>query len=174
MPSPTLINGDVIVAGRLSPSALDVPPNSLNDSSWSTSPSNRLTANKIIQQFPRSHSQAAATDATTETRIIHVAKGAGTVAQCAAAVLVAPATGNKQITIDLQKSTGGAAFATMLNAPVTIAAAQAALTQYQATLAPTPTYAAGDILAVVITASGSTGTQAQGAIAEAVLQENPS
>jgi hypothetical protein len=103
-----------------------------------------------------------------------VAKGAGQINEFAAAVDAVPAGGDKAVTVDLQKSTGGGAFATLLTAVITINSASSAKTKYTGTLVATPTFVAGDLLRIVVALTGTTGNQAQGLVARAVVQENPS
>lgn len=173
MSQPSVLQGDLIVFGNLSSSGLDVPAGAIGNAEISTSVAERIAAAKLVHQFPASARQVHGTDVVARTEIIHIAKGAGTVAEFSAAVTAIAAEGDKSLTVDLQKSTGGGAFATLLAAPIAIDASEAALTKYTATLVVSPTYVAGDLLAVVVTVAGSEETQSQGLAAVAMLQENP-
>lgn len=173
MSTPSVHQGDHYFVGTVSCGGLDVPAGAIADSNFSSAATARLDAAKAVHQFPIGYDQDDGADVATKTRKIHLARGAGTVLEFAVVVAVAPAGGNKAIAIDLQKSTGGGAFTSLLNAPVAIDSSKSALTKYLATLITTPTYTANDILEVVVTASGNTGNQAQGMAAVAMLAENP-
>ncbi len=86
--------------------------------------------------------------------------------------LTTPPTGAMQFTVDLQRSTAGGAFASILTGPVTITSANTARQTVQAALAATA-YLAGDQFQVVVTPSGGSGTQAQGLAASLWVRENP-
>lgn len=83
-----------------------------------------------------------------------------------AAVATAP-TSTDYVHVDLQRSTGGGAFATTLGAVIAITSSSSAKTIYTAT--PTSTLVAGDLLEVIITVSG---TSAQGLLVGWTTQES--
>jgi hypothetical protein len=175
MSAPNVFQGDVYVTGTLSCGGLDVPAAAIGDAKFSSAASDRLAAAKAIHQFPVSYGQDDGADVASKTTKIHLARGAGTVLEFAIETTIAPAGNgcNKQFTVDLQKSTAGGAFSSLLNTPLVIDSTKTALTKYLAVLATTPTYAANDILQEVVTASGNTGNQAQGMLGVAMLAENP-
>ncbi len=76
------------------------------------------------------------------------------------------------ITIDVHRSTGGGAFATILTAPITFTNTDS-LRTYKVVTPNTTALLAGDILRVIITVAHSTGTQAQGLIVVVDWQEAP-
>lgn len=89
------------------------------------------------------------------------------------AACITKATTDKTTTIDLKRSTGGGAFATMLSAVITKSTADTDRVFEAATLASTA-LVAGDILqAVVAVTAGTGGNQNKGLIVELVFTEDP-
>ena len=77
------------------------------------------------------------------------------------------------MTVDLKKSSGGGAFASVLTAALVINSATAVRTAVAAVLdAAKDDYAAGDVFEVVVSVSG-TGTQAQGLVVTVFFEERP-
>jgi hypothetical protein len=132
-----------------------------------------IAATKLQHQFPIHLSTAGGTAVTAVTNIVHIARGAGTVVSVEAALATVPTgTGtDKTVTIDVQKSTGGAAFATLLSSTIVLDSGNTDRVAEAGTLAATPTYADGDLIQIVVTVSGSTGTQGTGLIVTAFVQE---
>lgn len=115
-----------------------------------------FAADKLDHRYNPTESQPN-TAATAETRVLYRARAAGKVLAFDAGALVA-ATGNSTVTVDLQKSTGGAAFATVLTGTVQLTSASAAIVPVVGSLVVTPTYVAGDVFRIVQTISAGTGT----------------
>lgn len=118
-----------------------------------------IDGDKFTQRFVAVYNQATGSDVTTETRIVYTGRKAGILT----AVTVFPSTaptggGDKKFTVDVQKSTGAGAFATVLSSVVTVDDSSVDRTSQSATINPAA-YLAGDTYEVIITASGSTGTQ---------------
>ncbi len=175
MSLPNVIQGDVQVTGTLSASAFDLSPGDCKNSNFSSAVTDRLDANKAIHPFAVSHAQKNGTDAVSETLNKHIARGAGTLVSFQVVADAVPSgTGvDKQVTADFQKW-NGSTWSSLLTAVITIDSSKTAKTVYSATLIGTPTYLAGELLRIVFTASGSTGSQAQGICAVAMVQEQPS
>jgi hypothetical protein len=105
------------------------------------------------------------TTATTETKVVATIRGAtGTLKGFVAGAIVAPLT-TATVTLDLKKSTGGGAFASVLSAPITIDNANVDRVVEAATIAGA-TLTAGDVLEIVVTATASGGTLPTGVFAE--------
>jgi hypothetical protein len=104
------------------------------------------------------------TTATTETRVLHVAKGAGTVVAFSAGSIVANLT-TATVTVDLKKN-----GTTVLSGVITLDNANVAYTPEAGTISVAP-YVAGDVFTVVITATASGGTLATGAYCSASFDE---
>lgn len=80
---------------------------------------------------------------------------------------ITPPTTTDTVHVDLQRSTGGAAFATTLAATIAFTSSSVARTILTAT--PTSTLVQGDLLQIVVTV---TGTSAQGLIAGFTTRES--
>lgn len=129
-----------------------------------------ISASKLIHEISKCSPKASGTDVTAGTEMIHTAKGSGSISAFKVAVDTAPTGGDKAYTVDLKKSTGAGAFATVLSAVVTVNSSSTTRTVYSGTVS-SATYAAGDIFEVVWAVSGSTGSQGQGALAEVFFEE---
>jgi hypothetical protein len=150
-------------------STLYIPAGSITNAEIASSAA--IGAGKVVQEFARDSRQANGADVASKTELIHTARAAGTIGALKVALTTAPTGGNKKFTVDLQKSTGGGAFATVLSAVVDIDNTDTSLTVVSGTLAASA-YVSGDIFAIVWTASGTTGNQGQGAIAEVFFEES--
>lgn len=128
---------------------------------------------KMRHRHAVSYGQKNGTDVTTETKMVHIAKAAGTIQTIEVVSATAPTGGDKAFTVDLHKSTGGGAFATVLSAVVTVNSSDTDRVIEAGTLS-TATYADGDIFAIVVTTSGSTGSQGQGLCVTVNFDEQPS
>jgi hypothetical protein len=148
--------------------SVPIPAGSLTDDAIASAAA--IAATKVVQEITGKAAQNGGADVAAATTPIHAAYKAGTVVGFRVAILTAPTGGDKAFTVDLKKSTGGGAFASILSAVVTIDSSKANNTTYSATIS-SGSYSAGDILQVVVAASGSTGSQGQGVIAEAILHE---
>lgn len=74
------------------------------------------------------------------------------------------------VTIDVQKSTGGGAFATILSATLTFTNTDTLRTAKVGTIS-TAGLVTGDILRIIVTVAHTTGTQAQGLVVTVNWQE---
>lgn len=131
-----------------------------------------IEATKLQQQYRLGYAQAEGSDVVSETKPIDICL-AGNVAIVAVEVcpITAPTGGDKQYTVDVEKSTGGGAFATVLSSVVTVSSSSTDRTVQAGTVSVT-TAAQGDLFRVVVTASGSTGSQGQGLIVTLTIRED--
>ena len=149
--------------------------NSIDARAISDDANNRLEASKQVHRVDPEYSQAPGTNVVSETKLLRLARGAGELKAFEVRPIVAPAGGDLQYTVDLQKAVdGSSSWTSLLDAVLTIDSSSADETKEGATLAATPTYAAGDALRIVVTVSGSTGTQGQGMVVLAAIEEQPS
>lgn len=147
-----------------------LPASSVDENTLTTAA--LLPASKLVARFAKDHRQASGTAVVAKTELIHIAKYAGIVKSVEAAIDDA-ITGDNTVVIDVQKSTSGGAFATVLTATLTINSASAAQTAIAATVDATKDdYVAGDVFEVVVTVTGS-GTQAQGLNVTVFFEESP-
>lgn len=115
---------------------------------------------------------ASATTITALTKEVYVVKGAnGTLLGFTAAIIGTIATGaDRTVTVDLHKSTGAAAFATVLSATIGFTNASVLRTAASGTFSST-SLVAGDLLRVVVTVAGAAGNQALGLVCSLQLRE---
>lgn len=104
--------------------------------------------------------------------MIHIARASGTL-KAFEAIIATVATGaDRTVTVDLQKSTGSGAFATVLSATIGFTNASAVRTIASGTISGT-TFVDGDIFQIVVTVAGAAGNQAQGLLVALNFEENP-
>ena len=96
------------------------------------------------------------------TQWLHIVRGSiGTIVGFEAAIAVVASDVSRTVTVDLQKSTGGAAFATVCSGTIGFTNASSVRVPVAATFSST-SLVDGDILQVVVTVAGGSGTQATG------------
>jgi len=134
-----------------------------------------IAATKLVHRHAISHGQANGSDVTSETKLLHIAKAAATVQLIEVRPTTVPSGGDKQFTVDIQKATNGSSsWTSLLSAVVTVSTSSTNDTRQVGTLIGSPTLVDDDALRVVITASGTTGTQGQGFVVTVNLDEDPS
>lgn len=168
-----VINNDLHVNGNFTCKTFDPPDGSLTNSHFSASAD--IDATKVEHQIPLDYQQVPGTAILAATSDLHIVHGAGgSVVSFRAAVTGAIATGaDRTVNVDLQKSTGAGAFATILSATLLFNNVSVLRTVGSAAIA-TPALVAGDILRVVVAVAGSAGNQAQGLIVTATIREDAS
>ena len=139
-----------------------VPDGSFGNAQIGTT--NPIAANKVDHQYAPILAQVDGSAASAETRVVHVAKAAGTVEQFQAGPVVA-ATGDSTVTIDLHKN-----GSSILTATITIDNGDAAYAKVPAAI-DDDEYVAGDVFEIVITVSAGTGTLPQGVWAQPIFRE---
>lgn len=150
---------------------VNLPANTVDEDDLKTA--TLFPAANLVTRFAKDHRQATGTAVVSVTEEIHIAKYAGVVQSIEAAVSQLP-TGDYTVTVDLQKSTAGGAFTTVLSATFDIDAADTVRVAVAGTVDSTKDdYVAGDIFRVVVTAAGASGTQAQGLNVTVFFEENP-
>lgn len=166
--------GDLHVTGALSSTRLRLPAGSVDDQAVTGDPPG-IGADKIIHRIPLARQLAApatAVAAVTELVYICQAIGGATIRRIEAAV-VTPATGNdRTVTVDLQRSTGGGAFASVLTAPIAFDDESDALTAVAGAIAA-DTLDEGDLLQIVVGVAGSDADQAKGLLVSVLVDEAP-
>lgn len=172
MPSNTF-EGDLRVTGTLSPLRFNAPAGSITDAAIAVNPNSPIDNGKVKHQFPISYSQTGTI--SDDTAYLLIARGSsGALITLEAAVTEAVATDlSRTVTIDLQKSSGGGSFSTVLTGTFQFTSSSVLRTVYAATIS-TPAYLDGDLFRLVITVAGSAGSQAQGLLITLFVAENPS
>ena len=88
------------------------------------------------------------------TTLLHLFRMSATLSDVEACV-VGAATGDRTVTVDIEKSTGAGPFATIMSTTIDISSSTAALTA----VFSDSTILDGDILRAVVTIGGATGTE---------------
>lgn len=114
-----------------------------------------------------------ATAIAAKTELLKIVRGAaGVVVAFQAAIATNPTGADRTVSVDLQKSTGGGAFATILTAPIQFTDVSVDRTAVAAVISNTA-LVAGDILQAVVTVAGVAGAQAAGLVVSLTQAETP-
>jgi len=163
-------DGDHHVAGTLSCNELRIPAGTIVDADVGGAAG--IAATKLVHQHALTYRQDDGTDVATATVPIYTVYGS--TAEIVAFEVVcqdAPAGGAKQFTVDLQSASQTATtLASVLSAAVTVDTTVADYEVCSGTISDAD-LEDGETLAIVVTASGTTGTQGQGLIATCTLRE---
>lgn len=169
MAEPTVFPGDVQIKGTLMPTTLSIPAGSLTNAGVASSAA--IDASKLLHMVHVSTELFGPTTSVAAlTKLAYVGKGVGTLSVVRAAVVTPANDVSRTVTVDLQKSTGGGAFATVLSGTVGFTNGSSALTLVSGTIS-SATYAAGDLFRWVVTVAGGSGTQALGLLADFTTYE---
>lgn len=132
-----------------------------------------IDADKLEHRHHIGYDQAGGSDVVSATRMLYIARGAATIKKITARVTTAPTGGDKQFTVDVQKAANGSSsWSSLLSTVITFSSADSNNTKEDGTLIGSPVLSAGDALRVVITPSGSTGSQGQGMVVSVHLDES--
>lgn len=175
MPETTVFKGNVHVAGQLSSETQSYPAGSVTNAAIAAGATGSYIAYTKVQ-----HQQNIGTElygplvtVAALTKWLHIMRGASaTIIGFEAAIAVVATGADRTITVDLQKSTGAGAFATILSATIGFTNASAVRTPVAGTLSAS-SLVDGDILQVVVTVAGSAGAQATGLTCALTLAETP-
>ncbi len=114
-----------------------------------------------------------ATTVAAVTQWIYILHGTtGEIVNFEAAIAVVADDAGRTITVDLQKSTGGGAFATVLSGTIGFTNGSSARTAVAGTISSAD-LVDGDILEIIVTVAGGSGNQATGLTVNTILRENP-
>ena len=162
---PTVVEGAMTVTGRLTPKQLDIPAETLTDAGVSSSAG--IGTAKLKHRYRANFNQPNTT-ATTETRVVHVARVAGTIRDFLAGSIVA-CIGAATIVLDLKKN-----GTTVLSSTITLDSGNTARVAEAGTLNPASVaLVAGDVLEIVTTATAGGGTIGTGLFASVEVDEDP-
>lgn len=159
------IEGALRVRGSLVADSISLPANTVGDAEVGTA--SPITADKLIHQYGPVFDQPNTT-ATSETRVIHVARGPGTIVAFRAGTIAA-CSGAATITVDLKKN-----GTTVLSSVITLDNANTARVVEAGTISGTQTVGDGDVLEVVTVATAGGGTLGTGLFAQAIIREEGS
>ncbi len=171
--SMTVFAGDVIVQGSFSPATLNVPALSVRNASIGAGAAgDYIMRTKLEGTNYIVHSQTG-TVANTTQYLRAVYGATGTILAMQACVTETIATGaDRTITLDLLKSTGAGAFASILTTALVLTNASVLRTLTTASIL-TPGLVVGDLLKLTAVVAGGAGNQALGLIVSIMLREDP-
>lgn len=156
--------GDLYVDGHLRAKSMTIPNSVIGEAQL----------DPVLRFEHRIHHEQPNAAATAETRVKYVVRGATGEVMAVTAGSIVAATGNATVTIDVQKSTGGGAFATVLAAPIVLDSTNVARVLEDATLVTSGVedLLADDLLQVVITINAGTGTLPTGVFVSIGVEED--
>lgn len=134
-----------------------------------------IDATKVIHQTTVTKQLfAEATTVTAKSEIVWIVSAeTGEIVDFDAAIFGAISGGaDYTVTVDLHKSTGGGAFATVMDSTIEFDDTAAVRTAFSGVILDTD-LVAGDILKVVVTVAGASGTQATGLAVALTTRERP-
>jgi len=165
----SILQGDYLITGNLSANSMSLPSGGVKDTNVASGAA--IAASKLIHEVTSKYQQNSNAAVVNDNQYAHIVNGATcTLAYVKAAVDTVATGADRTVNIDLQRSTGGAAFATVLSSTILFNNASTARTVVSGAI-NTATLAQGDILKWVVTVAGAAGNQAIGVIAEAFFQE---
>jgi len=163
--------GSTHIAGTLTAARVTLPDSTVTNASVAGGAG--IAATKLEHQFPIRYQQQPGSNVAAATEDIHIVYGAtGDVVAVHAALNGVIPSGDRTAVVDLQKSTGGGAFATILTGTITLDSANTIRVAEAGTLTAGAACVVGDILRVVITVGGSSGTNPQGLVVRVVMRED--
>jgi hypothetical protein len=168
--STSVFNQDLHVNATLSAKTFNPPTSCITNAAIQSNAG--ISASKVVHQFPLYVNQAPGTAVVADTSLIHVARASGTLLSFEAATPTIATGADRTVTIDLQKSTAGGAFATVLSGTIVLDDDSVARVAEAGTFSST-SYVVGDLFQVVVTVAGAAGNQAQGLIVTLWTTENP-
>ncbi len=161
---------DQLYVGRLSAGAFTIPASTVTNASVADAAG--IEAEKVVHQFSLDYAQAPGSDIAAATMDLHICQAAGEVVAIQAAVTGVIASGDRSATVDVQKSTSGGAFASILTAVITLDSANTIRVPEAGTVTGGTTTTGAILRIIVVQPAGTTGTRPQGLIVTVTLQEN--
>ena len=169
---PTYFDESVHVRGTLSASSFTPPASSVGNSAVISG--DPIDAIKLEHQYSIDEELfAPGTTITALTQLLHIARVAEEVVAIEAIITTVASGADRTVTVDLQKSTGGGAFATILTSTVDITNATVIRTPVAGTISGSGSLVDGDILQLVVTVAGAAGAQAEGLLVTTTLRAQP-
>lgn len=166
--SDRIYHGAVSFAGTLT-----LPDQSVDNAAIKTGAD--VDSDKLEHKHPISVELAEqATEVVNIEKLIHVSRVTGSIVALEAAIVSVPGTGNS-FTLDLQKSTGGGAFSSVLTSTLEFTSSSSALTPGAAVIdSSAASLADGDILKLVVSCTSDTNGNAEGLVVTVTLKEDAS
>lgn len=165
-----LINNDLYVNGSFAAKTMTLPAGVVNNSQVQAAAG--INSTKLQHRHCIDHYQQTGVAVVTANQLMHIVKGVNSAMYSIRAIVDTIATGaDRTVTIDLQKSTGAGAFATILAATIVFNNVSTARTVSNGAFSST-TLVAGDILKLTVTVAGAAGAQALGLLVTVELDED--
>jgi hypothetical protein len=165
-----VVNGDLRVNGSITAEYVGLPANTLRNAGVAADA--EIETSKMAHRHVEHYSQPTGTAVVAgNAAMALITVGAGTLKQFSAAITGAVATDvSRTVTVDLKKSTGGGAFASVLSAALVFNSVSALLEFASATLSSVA-LVEGDVLQVTVAVAGGSGSQAQGLVVKLIYDE---
>ncbi len=163
---------DTLHVGTLSASAFTPPAGSIANNAVAAAAA--IAYSKLDNLRSESYAQEPGTVVAAATRDLGCVKGAtgGVISVQAAITGTLADDASRHVYVDIQKSTGGGSFATILTGTIDLTSSSTLNTVVDGTIS-SAALVTGDILRVVITVAGGSGTQADGLIVTVNWWEKP-
>lgn len=137
-------------------------------------PSASVNDTKLQHRYALEYEQSGTVVADTGKALTTIKGATGTIRSFQGLIWSAVATGgDRTVNVDLQKSTGGGAFSTILSATLLFNSSSTLLTAASGSFTSTAVQA-GDVLKVIVTVAGAAGAQAIGLHVTLIVAETPS
>lgn len=161
---PSVENGPKHFAAPVSfGSTVTLPEGQVTDDN--IEPDAKINASKVVHQFPVSYRQAPGSAVVADTVDLLITRGLGQLLQLTAAINGAIATGaDRTVTIDLLKSTGAGAFASVLSGGGIVLDDDSVLRTAEAATFSDDDHIAGDLYRLTVAVAGAAGAQGEGLI----------
>lgn len=157
------IDGDMYVNGAFSSKTFVPPDGSIDDDAIEAFA--EIDATKLDHQHQKGYAQESATNAASETRLLHVVRGATATVVDFGAGAVVPLTGDDTCTVNLKKN-----GSSILSAAISLASSDVARALKTGTVS-SPNLVQGDVLEVTITPTHNTGALPKGVYCNVTIRE---
>lgn len=164
MAGSNIVDGDLRIRGTLIPDTLTVPAGTVVNAGVSASAA--IATTKVRHRYLASWQQPN-TNATAETRTIHVVRLPGTITEVVAGSIVA-ATGDSTVTVDVKKN-----GTSVLSSAIVLNSSNTARVVEDGTVdSAQDDVVADDWIEVVVTVSAGTGTLPTGLFVQVTVEED--
>lgn len=171
----TILDYNAVIAGNWTfTGALTPSPGCVKNSHFSDAADSALSYLKQHTTFALWYGQANGSDVASATQVIYTAQFPAEVLSVDVRLSTAPTGGDKQFTVDVQQAADGSgSWSSLLSSVITASASDADDDVLPGVLIGDPSLDATDSIRVVVTASGSTGSQGQGFAVSIRVAEAP-
>jgi len=174
MANPTVLEGDVFVAGHLSAREFKAPDGSIDNDALAAAAA--IATSKQKHRHPVRYAQPDGTDIAAEPGVpVHIVRGTtATLVAVEVVCLDSNEGGDKGFTVDVRKCNAASPTpATVMTSVITFAAGVVADCEIAAGTIATAAFVDGDTAVIVIAVSGTTGNQGQGLAVILWFDEDP-